>query len=397
MSGPISVWYADGAGAPAISPEDAVDAAGLDAERPLDITLGWTVERHPWMDAPDFRGRTVLAGYALGRAVNDGRVTALPVRLGAVPRMIENTPPDVAVVSGVRRGDGLAFGSSVGWGDVLASAATRVVIEVDEQGIDLGAPLIGGNIVAAVPRAADASATSAVSRPADDIDLHIGTLVASLIPDGATLQFGPGGIGEGIARSLDRSVHIRSGLVTDAMAALHARGLLLSPAVAAYAWGGEPIAALAADGMLRLTSCTETHDLSRLAATPRMIGCNTALQVGLDGAVNVERVGARIIAAVGGHSDFCAGASRSVGGLSIIAVRSTTAGGASTIVPVVDEVSTQCSDIEVVVTEHGVADLRDVDDATRAARLTAIAAPEHRAMLRAGADTHGAVPNHEHA
>jgi acyl-CoA hydrolase len=74
-------------------------------------------------------------------------------------------------------------------------------------------------------------------------------------------------------------------------------------------------------------------------------------------------------------------ASRTEGGLSIIPCRSTTANGASTIVQRVDTVSTQRSDIDVAVTEHGIADLRGIDDAERARRLIAIAAPEHRAAL----------------
>jgi acyl-CoA hydrolase len=121
--------------------------------------------------------------------------------------------------------------------------------------------------------------------------------------------------------------------------------------------------------------------LTRLSATHRFVGCNTAVQLGLDGAVNVERVGCRTIAAIGGHADFCVAASRSVGGMSIIAARSTTTSGASTIVPTVDVVSTPRSDIDVVVTEHGIADLRWVGDDERAERLIAVAAPQHRDVL----------------
>jgi acyl-CoA hydrolase len=287
--------------------------------------------------------------------------------------MLTAEPPDLAVIPVVRRGRGFAFGRAVGWGDVLARVARRVVVEVDDRGTDLGGPDVEGNIVATPQRPAGPTRPPVASRPADAVDLRIGELVASLVPDDATLQFGPGGIGEGIARSLDRPVHLWSGLCTDAMASLDRRGLLRSPAVAAYTWGGDPIRTLAADGMLELTSATVTHDLSRISAIPRFVGCNTALQVGLDGSVDVERVGSRVIAAVGGHSDFCAGASRSVGGISIIAVRSTATDGSSTIVDRVDVVSTQRSDIDVVVTEHGIADLRGCIDAERARRLHAIA------------------------
>ncbi|MFP5487528.1 MAG: acetyl-CoA hydrolase/transferase C-terminal domain-containing protein, partial [Acidimicrobiia bacterium] len=201
------------------------------------------------------------------------------------------------------------------------------------------------------------------------------------------LQFGPGGIAEGIARSVDRPIRIWSGLVTDAMAELHERGLLLEPAVAAYTWGGAPVERLARAGVLRLTSSTETHDLSAISAIPRFVGCNTALQVGLDGAVNLERVGGRVVAAVGGHADFSAGASRSIGGMSIVALRSTTRTGASTIVPAVDVVSTARSDVDAVVTEHGVAHLRGLGDDDRARRLIGVAAPEHRDELSRSYDS----------
>ncbi len=76
-----------------------------------------------------------------------------------------------------------------------------------------------------------------------------------------------------------------------------------------------------------------------------------------------------MITGIGGHSDFCAGASRSAGGMSVIAVRSTAADGSPTIVERVDLVSTQRSDIDIVVTEHGIADLRNATEHERHHRL----------------------------
>ncbi|MEJ7800375.1 MAG: acetyl-CoA hydrolase/transferase C-terminal domain-containing protein, partial [Ilumatobacter sp.] len=353
----------------------------FDGRDGANVMLGWTTDRHPWLEDTSIRISTVLAGYGLGAGIAAGRITPLPVRLSAVPSRLRATPPDVGVIAAVPRGDAFAFRGSVGWGDVLARVAVRIVLEVDDHAVDLGAPLIDGNIVATLPRA-PGEPHHVPSRPADDIDLAIGALVASLLPADPTLQFGPGGIGEGIARALARPVRIWSGLCTDAMAELHDRDLLRAPAVAAYTSDGVPVHRLAAAGMLELVSSTITHDITRLSEIPRFVGCNTALQVGLDGSVNVERVDGRVIAAVGGHADFCAGASRSVGGFSIVALRSMTTRGASTIVPRVDVVSTQRSDIDVVLSEHVIADLRDIDDDERAARLTGIAAPEHQPDLR---------------
>jgi itaconate CoA-transferase len=70
----------------------------------------------------------------------------------------------------------------------------------------------------------------------------------------------------------------------------------------------------------------------------------------------------------------------------VVALRSTTRTGASTIVPSVEVVSTPRCDVEVVITEHGVADLRGVDDEERARRIVAIADPAHRDALAAAVE-----------
>jgi acyl-CoA hydrolase len=373
------IAYADGPDSPRSSPEEVAGVAGLEE---AEVLLGWLPEGRDWLDGPGLR--TVLAGYALAGPVADGRVEYLPVRLSSVPRLLASTlRPDVAVVSGIRRGGSLAFGASVGWGPAAAAAARKgVVVEVDEQGADLGGPLIPGRLLATLPRPSR-SGRDLGSRPPDEVDDAIGRRVAALLPEEATIQLGPGGVAEAVLASVERPVHVLSGLVTDGVARLEARGLLLGVATAAYAWGGPPLVDLHRRGRLRLAPVEETHDLGRLAAVPRFVACNTALQVGLDGSVNVERIGSRYVAGIGGHADFSAGAARSPGGLSVVALRATTRSGDSTIVASVETVSTPRCDVEVVVTEHGVADLRGVGDAERGRRLAAIAAPEHRPALLA--------------
>ncbi len=421
----LSLWYADGRDTPRTRPGDVLRLAGFTGQEECAITMGWTVERLDWVNEPTFRATTILAGYGLNKGVAEGRIMTPPIRLSAVAYRIRSNPPDVAIVSGVRRGDKLVFGQTVGWADALARTAKRVVVELAESsvpgsagnnqstdnlldGVDLGGPEIVGNIVATVARPAHSGAAPAsdaagptsspertalssnrqaglgapaASRPADEIDLQIGRLVASILPEDPTLQFGPGGIGEGIVRSLTKPVGIWSGLVSDPMASLFDRDLLRGNVVAAYAWGGDPILQLAAAGRLELRPATIVHEPAVLAEIPRFVGCNTALQLGLDGSVNVERVGSRTIAGVGGHTDFCEGATRSNGGMAIISVRSTAADGSSTIVPRVDVVSTARSSIGVVVTEHGIVDLRPLNDEQRRTALIGIAHPSHRQWL----------------
>ena len=371
------VAYPEGVDSARVSPGRVEELLGLDAP---EVLLGWTPEDRPWLADDELRGVTTMGGYALDPAVRAGRLRYLPTRLSAVPALVRRTAPDVAVVAGVRRGSDLAFLGTVGWGPAAVDAAPAVVVEVDEEADDLGAPLIAGSIAAVVPRApADGLPTP---RDPDEVERAIGRRVASLLPDDATIQLGPGGIAAAIVGGLDRPVHVFSGLLTDDMAELADRGLLLGQATAGYVWGHRHIRELARAGRLRLAPVEETHDVTRVAAIPRFAACNTALQVGLDGSVNVERVGARVVAGIGGHADFCAAATRSDGGLSVIALKSTDPRGRSTIVPRVDVVSTPRCDVGIVVTEHGIADLRDADDAERASRLAAIAAPEHRAALQ---------------
>jgi acyl-CoA hydrolase len=88
------------------------------------------------------------------------------------------------------------------------------------------------------------------------------------------------------------------------------------------------------------------------------------------------------VSGIGGHADFCAAAARSEGGLSIVALTATRR-GRSTIVPAVEKVSTPAADVHLVVTEHGVADLRGVDAAERRRRLVAVSAPDFRDQLTA--------------
>ena len=376
----LRIAYCDGVDVARVAPADVAALAGS-ANRDVSLLLGFTPRSRPWLQDANLCGHTTHAGYSLAGAVADGRLKYLPVRLSAVPRLLADViRPDVVVVSGVRRASGVAFAGNVGWGPAAVRYATAVVVEIAEGAPDFGGPLIEGNVVAVVDAPVDEAAPS--FRAPDEIDMAIGRHVVSILPDDPTIQLGPGGVPDAIVASLDRPVRVWSGVVTDTVGQLVERGLLVGDVTTAYTWGGAPIAELHRAGRLRLVSVEETHDISVLSAIPRFVGLNTALQLGLDGSVNVERVGGRVITGIGGHADFCLGASRSVGGLSIVAVRSTAKGGASTIVPQVDVVSTPHSDVEIIVTEHGIADLRGLDDAERALRIIGVAAPEHRDALR---------------
>jgi acetyl-CoA hydrolase len=119
-----------------------------------------------------------------------------------------------------------------------------------------------------------------------------------------------------------------------------------------------------------------------------MHAINSAIEVDLTGQGNAEVAAGRYLGAVGGQPDFVRGAQLSPGGRSIIALPATTAdGSASRIVASLGDrpVTTSRPDMDLVVTEHGVADLRGQGFAERARRLIAIAHPDFRDALRAAA------------
>jgi len=109
------------------------------------------------------------------------------------------------------------------------------------------------------------------------------------------------------------------------------------------------------------------------------------MEVDLTGQANVEYLNGEQSSGQGGMVDFIRGARASVAGIAILALRSTAKQGrVSRIVTHLAQgapVSVARSDIDVVVTEHGVADLREADMATRKDRLIAVADPAFRQML----------------
>src|SRR5918996_1547585 len=228
-------------------------------------------------------------------------------------------------------------------------------------------------------------------------EIHrIGAHVASLIEDGDTIQIGIGKVPAAVLGALRdrRDLGLHGGLVSDEVADLHDAGVLSgarrshdpgamvctaalgSPRV--YEWAGR-----CPD--LRLAPVSYTHDVRVLAQIDDFVAINSVLAVDLSGQDNAEMLGGRQVSGTGGLLDFVRGARLSRGGRSILALPATAAGGkASRIVAHFGEgdvVSCPRADADVVVTEHGIARLRDKSVDERALALIAIADPAFRRDL----------------
>ncbi len=381
------VVFADGPDGPLPDPVHVGRVAGFEADDPAELLLGWVVREPEWLAGtgrdkrPNWSVRTLLVGTGTRRPVAGGLVRSVPTRLSAIPSLLASRlKPDVLVVGAWKDGRSWRLAGSPGWAADVVSSAGGVVIERWPGAPPPGRPAIGPcNIVGVFDRAGPPD-PAPVNKTGGAYDT-IGDSVAALVPRDATLQWGPGSIGASVVAALRHPVRVHSGLVTDELVELERRGLLNGIARSAYMWGGEGLSQMLAGGRLELVNVSQSHDLGVLCRIKRFVAVNTAIEIGLDGSVNVETAGGRVVAGPGGHPDFALGAVASPGGLSIVAATST-AGGRSTIVKTPVVVSTPRSDVDVVVTEYGVADLRDCTDAERASRLVSIAHPEHRKALR---------------
>lgn len=230
--------------------------------------------------------------------------------------------------------------------------------------------------------------------PGGPVDKRIGEHVAGLVEDGATLQFGIGALPETILGALreHRNLGVHSGLVNDTVADLMEAGVITNSvktvdrftSVAGVVMGTERIFSFVdRNPAIQLRPTSYTHDPKVLAAQPKLVAINAALEVDLTGAVNAELAAGTYVGAVGGAVDFARGARLSRGGLSVVALPSATATASRIVSRLSGPVSTPRSEVDVVVTEHGVADLRGRTLGQRREAMLAVAHPDHRAQLEA--------------
>jgi 4-hydroxybutyrate CoA-transferase len=234
----------------------------------------------------------------------------------------------------------------------------------------------------------------ATGDPAPEID-RIGQNVASLIEDGDTIQIGIGKVPAAVLGSLRdrRDLGLHGGLVSDEVAALHAAGVLTGAQkshergimVCTAALGDERVYQWAGRcPNLRFAPVSHTHDIRVIAQIDRFVAINSVLSVDLYGQANAEMLDGRQVSGTGGLLDFVRGARLAKGGRSILALPSTASGKASRLVPRLGEgevMSCPRADADIVVTEHGVAHLRDKSIDERADALIAIADPACRDAL----------------
>jgi acyl-CoA hydrolase len=227
-------------------------------------------------------------------------------------------------------------------------------------------------------------------RPDDALSQAIGEGIARYISDGSTIQTGLGKIPTAALRALRdrRALRIHSGLIPEAVVDLEDAGAL-APGVSVI--GGVAIGSRRLYDRVRGTAyrfhpVSYTHSPGVLAAIENFVALNSAMEVDLFGQSYAEVGPSGFTSGAGGASDFARGA-RAGGGLRIIALAASANRGAVSRIVAPGEgagpVSLSRMDTDIVVTEHGAADLRRLDHDERAHALIAVASPAHRERLAA--------------
>ena len=235
----------------------------------------------------------------------------------------------------------------------------------------------------------------------DEVERAIAAIVSRYVPDGATLQTGIGGIPSAVAEILAKGPGGDYGLHTEMFTTgclrLHQAGKVTNRkgqydgvSIVTFAAGPRELYEwLDGNESVRFLPIEYVNDPAIIARNRRFVSINGALAVDLEGQVAADTIDGRQFSGIGGHEDFLQGAAYSEGGRSLVCLPSTARVGDR----VVSRIQAQFAagavvtgprhQVDIVVTEHGAAELAGRSVAERAEALVAIADPQFRDALRA--------------
>jgi acyl-CoA hydrolase len=337
---------------------------------------------------------TSYAGHgALRMLAERGLVNVIPCHYSRIEELITTgrISADVVLLQvAAADADGhYDLGPTVDYVAVAAHHARAVLVEVNAQLPRTRSSRRLQRSLVTASRPSSRPVVGSPARAATELERRVAKNVATLIPSGATLQLGVGALAEAIATELRprRGLRIRTGLVGDWVLGLYRAGALdKSPGscVTGMALGtSELYRFIEKSSVLNFAPVAEQLAPGAIAACNAYVAVNSAMEVDLEGQVNSEVVGGRYVGAVGGQVDYFRAARGCETGMAIVAITSVSESGASRVVERLSgPVTSLKSDVDFVVTEWGVADLRGAPFTVRAEALAAVAHPRYRDQLR---------------
>ena len=347
-----------------------------------------------------FRHNALFIGGNVRRAVQEGRADFTPIFLSEIEGLftsnslpidvclLQCTPPDHYGY--------MSLGPSIDVSLTAAQCARHVIVEINDR-----MPRTLGDTFLHVSRVHAFIETSHPlaeypKHEISDLQRAIAGHVAPLIPDGATIQTGIGGIPEAVLGLLrdHKDLGIHSEMVPDSVVELIQSGVInnerktIHPhkVIAGFVLGSRMLFDFIDNNpVFEFHRTAYANDPFIIAQNDRMVALNSAIEVDLTGQVCADSMGQVMYSGIGGQVDFLRGAARSKGGMPIITLPSTAKNGeVSRIVPRLQPgagVVTSRGDVHYVITEHGVAYLHGKTLRQRAEALIRVADPKFREEL----------------
>ncbi len=395
------IYIGGGAGVPVQLTKHLVDRAH--EIRNVEITHILTFADAPYIRPEyqeSFRVNALFIGANVRQAVQEGRADFTPVFLSEIPRLFKqgHLPLDVALIS-VSPPDEhgfCSFGVEVGTTKPAAESARCIIAEVNRQ-----MPRTLGDSFIHVSRLTHVVETNyplpeAPQGGGSAVHLRIGEIIAGMIPNGATVQTGIGSIPDAVLQNLigHRDLGVHTELFSDGVINLVNEGVITcaqknfhpGKMVVGFLFGTQPLYEFVNNNpIVEMHPTDYVNDPFNISQNDKMVAINSALQVDLTGQVCADSIGPRLYSGVGGQIDFIRGASRSKGGIPIIALSATARDDTvSRIVPMLYEgsgVVTTRNDVHFVVTEFGAVNLYGKSIRERTRLLISISHPNFRDEL----------------
>ncbi len=343
-----------------------------------------------------FRLNALFVGKNVRQSVQSGDGDAIPVFLSDIPSLFRNNilPLDVALVhvSPPDRHGYCSLGVSVDATLAAVHSAKLVIAQVNQNMPRThGEGMLHISKIHAMTDVSDAIIETP-RHALSDIEIRIGSHIASIVDDGATLQLGIGAIPDATLAALcgHKDLGIHSEMFSDGVVDLVEKGVINGRKkrshkeiiVASFLIGTRKLYDFVDDNpLVAMLPSDYVNDTREIRRNPRVTAINSALEIDMTGQVCADSIGQKYYSGVGGQMDFIRGAALSEGGKPIIALPSTTKKGLSRIVPQLKPgagVVTTRAHVQYVVTEFGIVNLHGKNLRQRADALASIAHPDFR-------------------
>lgn len=368
----------------------------------VEIISMLTLGDSPWC-RPEMRGHFTLnclfASQSNRAAIDNGTSEFTTSHFYEIPDLIKNyicPRVSIVMVSPPDEHGYVSFGTTVDYTKGTTDYCEVVIAQVNKN-----MPRTFGNAIKHVRDFTcfveiDDALPEVKTTNISEIEMEIGKHCAELIHDGDCLQLGIGGIPNAVCQQLfdKKDLGLHSELVGDGVVDLLEAGVINNKlktinngrTVLGAAFGSKKL-----NDYINNNPAVEMHPIDyvnnpiEIAKNDNMVSINSCLQIDLLGQVVSDTIGLSQFSAVGGQVDFVRGATMSKGGRSIIAMPSTARKGTvSRIVPLITEgsaVTTPRNDVNFVVTEYGIAQLKGKTLKERAKALIKISHPKFRPHL----------------